>query len=80
MQKKSRSRPKATYQYNPDSEAGAVMTEAAHKNIESNSETVKNRTVTESINQPTSAVPSPPAQIKNVSQKRSRKVITKMMV
>jgi len=75
MQKKSRSRPKATYKYNPDSEAGKVITEAAHKNTESIPETVKNRTGTESLNQPISAVPSPPAQIKNVSQKRSRKVI-----
>lgn len=76
MQKKSRSRPKATYQSNPVSEAGAVMTEAANKNTKSIPETVKNRTVTESLNQPISAVPSPPAQIKNVSQKQSRKVIT----
>ena len=76
MQKKSRSRPKATYKYNPDSEAGKVITEAAHKNTESIPETVKNRTGTESLNQPIAAVPSPPAQIKIVSQKRSRKVIT----
>ncbi len=76
MQKKSRSRPKATYQSNPVSEAGAVMTEAANKNTGSIPEPLKNRTVTESLNQPISAVPSPPTQTKNVSQKRSRKVIT----
>ena len=76
MQKKSRSRPKATYQYIPVSEAGTVMTEAPHKNTESIPETVKNRTVTESLNQPISAMPSPPTQTKNVSQKQSRKVIT----
>jgi len=75
MQKKSQSRLKATYQYNTDLEPGKVITEAAHKNNESIPETVKNRTVTESLNQPISAVPPPPAQIKNVSQKRSRKVI-----
>ena len=76
MQKKSQSRLKATYQYNADLKAGKVITEAAHKNNESIPETVKNRTVTESLNQPLSAVPSPPAQIKNLSQKRSRKFIT----
>lgn len=76
MQKKSQSRLKATYQYNTDLETGKVITEAAHKNNESIPETVKNRTVTESLNQPISAVPSPPTQTKNVSQKQSRKVIT----
>lgn len=76
MQKKSRSRPKATYQSNPVSEAGAVMTEAANKNTGSIPEPLKNSSVTESLNQPTAPVTSSAAQKKETHQKRSRKLIT----